>query len=62
MTIVKKTDKGTATFKWFNDDGSKMYLIEYTDKSKQNLWTNSLDVINKELEVIKPDKNQLSMF
>ena len=60
--IVKRTEKGTAYFKWFNNDGSKMYLIEYTDNGKQSLWTNSMDVINDELKVEPKQNNQLSMF
>jgi len=64
---VYKSDKGHAVFEWYQsseqpDELSKMYRIFFADG--RQLWTNTMDIIKKQLEHKKPKSEvvQLSMF
>ncbi len=53
---VHKTTKGKATYQW--GSGTQIrYLIEFADG--RTLWTNSMDIVRKELKEDKQTKMDL---
>ena len=63
--VVFENDNGKATFQWLTEkdqpeDLRNMYLITYNKGGE--LWTNSMDIIKKQLSCKIQNEKQLTLF